>query len=45
MNILSINFISMLMVSGLMITRYRSRKTFHRARVLLTEKIRKRGRS
>ena len=44
MNILSIDFISMLMMSGLMFTQYRIRKTFHWVRVLVTEKIRKRGR-
>jgi preprotein translocase subunit YajC len=40
MNILSFYFISILMMSGLMIILYRSRKTFQKAHVELTEKSR-----
>lgn len=39
MNILSIEFISMLMMSGMMVTLYRNSKSFHSARVLLTVRI------
>jgi len=45
MNILSIDFISILMISGLMFTLYSGRKTFRNAYVLRPEKFRKRGRS
>lgn len=45
MNILSIDFISILMISGLTFIQCKGRRTFHKAYVLLTEKMRKRGRS
>ncbi len=44
MNILSINFISILTISGLMFTLCSARKTFQKVHVLLTEKMQKRGR-
>jgi len=44
MNILSIDFISILMNSGLVFILCRSRRTFRKAHVLFTEKMRRRGR-
>jgi hypothetical protein len=41
MNILSIDFINILMISGLMLILYRSRRTHQKTHVLLTEKVRK----
>jgi len=41
MNILSIDFMSTLMISGLMFILYRGHKTLQKAHIVLTEKIRK----
>ena len=41
---LSIEFLKILMTSGLIFAQYRGRKTFQKARVLITEKMRKTGR-
>ena len=44
MNILSIDFFKILIINSLMLILYKSRRTFRKAHVLLTEKMRKRGR-
>jgi len=44
MNILSINFINILITAGLMFILYKGRKTLHKVYVLLPENIRKRSR-
>lgn len=41
MNILSIDFVDTLMISGLMLILFRSRMTLQQAHVMLTENIRK----
>ena len=44
MSILSIDFISVAIISGLMFILYKNRRTFQKAHALLIEKMRKRGR-
>ncbi len=41
MHVLLIDFFKILMISGMMVTLYRNAETFHKARIVLTEKIRK----
>jgi hypothetical protein len=43
-NILSIDFVSALIISGLMFTLFRGRKTFQKVHVLLTEQMQKKRR-
>lgn len=43
MNILLIEFINILTITGLTLTLYKFRKTFQNAEVLILEKVQKRG--